>query len=185
MTTSINELVSNLNFRLLNLNKIRKLTNERTRLRFASSFILGKLYYLLPTVYSAPKPLIQKLHVIYLKTARYIWNGNSFKVNNKTILSNCNWPSIESLIQHATLSFIHKILFTGRPDTILSLFILPNRQAKNIVPRVKFTNKNSKNLFIYNILELYNGLKLDLKLLEPRKFKVKLRKALGYYGIPT
>ena len=46
MTLAINELVSNLNFRLFNLMKVRKFTDFKTRLSFVNSFVIGRPNYL-------------------------------------------------------------------------------------------------------------------------------------------
>ena len=183
LEAAVNELVSNLNFRLYNLNKIRVHTDFRSRQRFLFSFILGRLNYLLPVYLSAPKVILNKLHLIITKTARAIYGMNTFRITNKSILTTCSMTSLNSHIQFATLTFLHKLLFSKRPPQLYDLFKLPNRKAKDILPVEKLKCKATKNFFMYKAITLYNGLKPELKELPPIKFKVKLKKVLGYEGL--
>ena len=77
----------------------KKLTNHYARLRYTNSFIVEKLNFMLPIFFSAPKCIINKLHIIYAKTARLIYGGNTFKVSNKKLSESCGWTSFESYLQ--------------------------------------------------------------------------------------
>ena len=134
---------------------------------------------------SATKEQLHKIHLIFVKSAKYAWNSNTFRISNKSILTECNLVSLNSHIQYAALNFIHKILYYGRPDSLFNLFCIPSRKAKDIVPYDKLSSKTTKNFYIYKALALYNRLKSELKCLPPKKFKVKLRKCLKYEGMAS
>ena len=185
LTSNINELISNLNFRLFNLTKIKKYTNYKSRLSYVNSFVIGKLNYMLPLLLSAPKDLVHKVHLIYMKAAKVILNFNTFKQSNKFILQSCKWPSLVSLIQFASLNFIHKIIYNRSPETISDLFAYPSRVVKDIVPVEVMSCRETRNYFLYKTLKIYNTLGSEIKILSPYKFKIKLRKVLGYEGIQT
>ena len=180
---ALNELIKSVNFRLFNLAKVRSCTDFKTRLRFLSSFVMGKISYLLPIFLSASTEIKHKLHLLQIKTAKAAWGSNTFRVSNKKLLERCGWPSLNSYLQHSSLTYIHRILYTGIPDSILEMFIIPNRQAKNIIPLEKLKCKHTRNFFLYTSLIVYNRLKNDLKLLPPKRFKVELKKVLRYDGI--
>ena len=97
----------------------------------------------------------------------------------------CKWPSLVSLIQFSSLNFIHKIIYKNSPETISDIFKYPSRTAKDIVPVELINCKETQNYFLYKTLKLYNTLGSEIKMLCPNKFKIKLRKILGYEGIQT
>ena len=183
LSSAVNELVKSINFRLYNLNKVKQYTDFKSRKSFALSFIVGKLNYLAPLYMSLSKEDLHKLHLIFTKTARYIWSGNTFKKSNKTILSACDMSSLTAHLQYSALNFVHKLIYTRRPDSLFSLFKMPDRAAKDIVPIDNLKSKQSKNFYLYKSLKLYNSLKNELKILKPTKFKVKLKLFLGFEGI--
>ena len=132
---------------------------------------------------SLSKEDLHKLHLILTKTARYIWSGSTFKKSNKTILSSCGLTSITAHLQFSALNFVHKLIFTQRPDSLFSLLKMPDRAAKDIVPIEKLNSKQCKNFHLYKSIKLYNSLKNELKMLKPSKFKEKLKLVLGFEGI--
>ena len=183
VVASVNEIIREVNFRIHNLNLVRNITNFETRLKFLSSYVLGKINYLLPLLLSAPKTIVHQMHLLQVKAAKCAWNQNTFKISNKTILDRCGWPSITAYMQYHSLTYVHRILYTTKPSTILSLFKIPNRLAKNIGIKEKLDSKYTKNFFLYKAIGIYNSLKTELKALPPKKFKKELRKVIGYNGI--
>ena len=105
-----------------------------------------------------------------------------FRKSNKTVLTACGLSSLTTFLQYTALVYLHKILYTRRPDSIYSLFKLPNRAAKDIITKESLKSKHTKSFFLYKILPVYNSLKYELKVLKPSKFKIKLKKTLGYEG---
>ena len=185
LNASLNELISNLNWRLYNLGKIKKYTDFESRRRFILSFVVGKLNYLLPLFYSAPKDQLHKLHLIYVKACKISWGVSTFRVSNKTILTSCGLSSINAHIQFLGLMYIHKMIYFQSPLSIINLLKFPSRFAKDIIPKERTDSKATKNFFLYKLVKLYNGLKTETKALNPIKFKVALKKIINYEGIPT
>ena len=178
LESAVNELVSNLNFRLLNLLKIKKLTTFKTRLNFINSFVIGRLNYVLPIFLAAPGYLVHKLHLIQIKAAKLAVGNGYFRKSNKYLLDKCGWLNVSSLIEFSSICFIHKVIYYQRPSNIYDLFKMPSRAAKNIVPFENLSTKHTRNFFIYKSLVLFNNLKNEVKSMQPLKFRIKLRKLM-------
>ena len=100
------------------------------------------------------------------------------------MLEKCGWKSLSALMQQNSLIYFHKIFYTKRPGNIENLFIKPDRVVKKITMRDNFSNNVSKHMFMKKILDLYNEIKVEIRLLPPSKFKVKFKKLIPYEGLP-
>ena len=76
-------------------------------------------------------------------------------------------------------------MYNQIPRCLCELFVKPNRICKDIQFRDKLGNKTLKNLFLSKILNLYNGLKPEMKLLTPIKFRYKLSNIMPHDGFPN
>ena len=65
-----NDLISQVNYRFINLMKAKSLTNPETRLKFCNAFLIGKLNYAIMLFLNGRKADIHKLHCLYMKIAR-------------------------------------------------------------------------------------------------------------------
>ena len=147
---------------------------------FTNTFIIEKLNYMLPLLISAPAQLIQKLHVIYMKSAKLAVRGNLFRIRNKYILQKCGWKSITALIQTSVLNYLHKILFHNKPESLSGLFTYPNRRANFFL--TKFKGKQFNKFHLYLTSEIYNKIGSETRLLHQNKFIKKLRKLVQYFN---
>ena len=147
---------------------------------FINSFIIGKLNYMPPLLVSAPAQLMQKLHVIYMKSAKLAVGGNLYKIRNKVILQKCGWKSVTALIQTSALNYLHKILFHNKPESLSGLFTYPNRRANFFL--TKFKGKQYNIFHLYLTSEIYNKLGSETRLLHPNKFIKKNKKLVPFDG---
>ena len=93
---------------------------------------MSKLNYMLPFYSSLTDDLIQKLHKVIMTSARMAIGDYCFKVQCNKILSKFNWLPIRYMINNAQCNYLHKILMNKNPTKIFDLFIVPNRQVKEI-----------------------------------------------------
>lgn len=155
------------------LKRITKYTDFNTRLKFSNAHVMGKLNYMLPLLSSTNKTQLKKVHKLVMFAARTVHGHYCYKTSIKNILSKLGWMSANQLIQWSSLKFIHKIIFSQQPNSLYNHFKINKRKCAAIVPK-KFPKSNfSKNICVNKSLETYNKLPTDLKILVPKKFKLK------------
>ena len=130
---------------------------------------------MLPLLISAGMQLMQKLHVIYMKSAKLAVRGNLYKIRNKVILQKCGWKSVTALIQTSALNYLHKILFHNKPENLSGLFTYPNRRANFF--KTNFKSKHYNTFHLYSTIKIYNKIGSETRLLHPNKFIKKTLKA--------
>ena len=116
LNKEIGTLTSQLHSRLFNLNMIRGYTDFKTRLNFCNSFVIGKLIYMLPLYSHAPQILIDKLHRVLMKAARYSIGNYCYRLSCNYILGKCNWLSIGNMIIQSGINFTYKTLCNREPE---------------------------------------------------------------------
>ena len=74
--------------------------------------------------------------------------------------------------------FSHKVLNSGRPQPIYKMIRFPThmRACKDKASQIGAWTKRSKRGLIYRIPIIYNALPYDLKHLNVKKFRLKLKK---------
>ena len=132
---------------------------------------MGIIYYNLPLYFNISKKLIQKLHKLQMACCRLIMGGNNYRISNIKLLSKCKWLSINNMIRHSTLTFIHKIKTIIKNKSINEPFLAIKSNRNNNKTMTKFEPKSKifQNFFIYKSNNLYNEtpnviLKTNLKI---------------------
>ena len=84
--------------------------------------------------------------------------GNCYRISNVKILSKCNWLSINNMICHSTLTFIHKIKTILNNKSINELFLCVKSLRNHCKSITKYEPKSTifQNFFIYRGNTLYN-----------------------------
>ena len=171
-TVYCNDLIAQINYRFVNLMKVKSLTDQETRLRFCNAFLLGKINYALMLFYNGRKDDLQKLHTMYMKIARNCHKAYPFKVTNSKVLAPLKWLSLPDLIKVRVLNFTHSIIVNKKPEAIYSNLIIPTRSSKNI----RFVNNFKINNIFPNFIKLYNELPGEFRLMNRKGFKLKIKK---------
>ena len=141
-TVYCNDLISQINFRFVNIMKVKKLTNQETRLKFSNAFLIGKLNYAIMLFLNGRAQDKLKLHSLYMKIARNCHEVYPFKVNNAKVLAPLKWLSIDNLIKVRALNFTHSIMINKKPESIFNNIIIPKRSSKDIHYISKFKVNN-------------------------------------------
>lgn len=171
-TTYCNDLIAQVNFRFINLIKVKKITSQETRLKFCNAFLLGKINYALMLFYNGRRQDIQKLHTMYMKIARNCHESYPFKVTNSKVLAPLKWLKLEDLIKVRVLNFAHSVIINKKPESIYDNLVIPQRMSKDI--RYK-SNFKIKNMFP-NYFKLYNQLPAAFREYNRKGFKLKVKK---------
>ena len=176
--TEINKLVSTLHNRINTIRQINSYTDFKTRLKFLNANVISKLNYMLPFYSSINADQINKLHKILMTSARMAIGNYCYRVKTSKILGKCNWLPISDMIINAQCNFLHKMFMNKHPIKIFQMFNFPSRQAKEIRLDIKSKSKLSKNSLLFNALDLYNNLPVEIKQLPVNSFKKQLKKHL-------
>ena len=171
-TVYCNDLISQINYRFINMLKVKSLTNPQTRIKFANAFLLGKLNYALILFYNCKKSDLKKLHSLYMKIARSCHQVYPYKKTNKKVLAHNKWHSIEELIKVRVLNFLHGIILNKSPENVYRNLVIPNRQSKDIRYTADFKFKNIYTDFI----KLYNRIPGEYRNMNKKGFKLKINK---------
>ena len=111
-----------------------------------------------------------------MASARMAIGDYCFKINCNKILAQCNWIPIRYMINMSQCNYIHKILTNKNPTKLYQLFIIPNRQAKQIRLNFQSKTKLSKSSLLHNGINFYNNLPNQIKQLSVIKFKMQIKK---------
>ena len=171
MYKEINYIVSILNNRINNLEKIKKYTSIDTRLQFANSFIMGKLFYMLPMYHGLNCDQKTKIHRIIMRAARCVLNNYCLYESIENILSRLKWYDVREALKIATLKYFHSILLNKKPDLMFSQLKLPQRVCSKIALKVYPKTKMGQNTALYKGFNWYNQLPLEVTQLTIKQFK--------------
>ena len=171
----ISQLLSTLNHRVNQFEKLKKYTDFHTRLQFSNSYILGRLVYMMPTYTNLNVNQKDRLHKLLMRTARMTMNSYCFKKSIDFILGRCKWVDINEMIKLSSLKFINNMLITQKPGTLYSKIKINKRTCADIsfysFPRLG----GFKSTLLYKGISYYNKLPSDLKFLSGKQFKEKLK----------
>ena len=156
----INNIISKSYHKLHEIIKIKKYINFNSRKSFVNSIVMGIIYYNLPLYFNILKKLIKKLHKLQMACCRLIMGGNNYRISNIKLLSKCKWLSINNMIRHSTLTFIHKIKTVIQNKSINELFlaIKSNRNNNKTITKYDPKSKIFQHFFIYKGNNLYNDI---------------------------
>ena len=159
MDKTINKICSELHHKIFNIRTLTPYTNFNTRSKFLNSFVMGKLYYMVPIYSLANKDNLQKLHKVIMTAARAAIENFCFQKSIQYILTKCKWFDIDDLIFSSSLNTLHKILTTKKPPGMVSYFRLNNeRKVKNISTKYIPTTEKMKKFYIYKFSKIYNSI---------------------------
>ena len=176
--SELNELFSNISFKLNLINKVSKYTTFKSRKMFVDSFVKSKILYMAPTYLSLPNKLKCKLNTFYMRACKNIYGGNTFRLSNKKALKKCGWLDCDTTIKISALNFFHKILYYQKPKDLVELFKVPSRSVSVISLNLKPNNKVFKDFYLFKAMNEYNNLKHNIRSQRPYHFKKSVKKLL-------
>ena len=156
----VNSIISKSYYKLHEIIKIKNYIKFNSRKSFINSIVMGILYYNLPLYFNISKKLNQKLHKLQMTCCRIIMGGNCYRISNVKLLSKCNWLSINNMIRHSTLTFIHKITTILNNKSINEHFLRVKSLRNHCKSITKYEPKSTifQNFFIYRGNTLYNDI---------------------------
>ena len=120
-----------------------------------------------------------------MTAARTAIGNFCFKKSVSYILQKCNWLTAQQMINYASIKTIHSVIKTGVPRSIYKYFKINKRTCSEITPKVYPMKKFSRELYLYKALNIYNKLPTNIKILNPKQFKLKaIRHLKSYQRVP-
>ena len=107
-------LLKQLNTRINGLALISKRATFQSRLMIAQGLVLSKMSYLIQVWGGTNESLIRSLQVSLNKTARIVTRLSWFTPTG-VLMRQCNWLSVEKMVQYYTLVTVFNIVRTGKP----------------------------------------------------------------------
>ena len=114
-------LMRSLSLRLGALKKLGRVASLRTRKMIANGVFMSKLSYLISVWGGCEGYLLRSLQVIQNKVARVV-TRLPWATPTSVLLSECSWLSVRQLAMYHTVLIVYKVLKTGTPSYISSMF---------------------------------------------------------------
>ena len=131
-TTTVNSIISKVNFRLTVLNEIFKYSNIRTKLMLTNAIIVSVIRYAAPLLICSSNKLISKLQVPLMRYLCLILGFTSYKLSTQKIMGKLNWLTAYQLITKETVLFTNKIVFNNQPQSITNLITFSLYHSQNV-----------------------------------------------------
>ena len=176
-------LFSQLTTRLNGLKKISKVASFKTRLMIANGIFMSKLIYVIPLWCGCESYLIKSLQIIQNKAARVVTKSNWY-TPVKTLLSQCNWMSVNQLGVYHSLVLQYKILQSKCPrylhdkvsSTCPANTRLANSKCIRMGPDFRSNLELTENSYRWRTAKQWNALPDNLrKIGKLKQFKLRLR----------
>ena len=129
---TINNMISNINYRRQVLSEIFKYCNIRTKIILTNSLIISIFRYASPLLINSNNNEINKLQVLLMKCSRPILGFSSYKMSTNKIMSQLKMLTIPHLIMKESILFLHKITYENLPKSIFNLYTYSHNDNNNI-----------------------------------------------------
>ena len=109
--------------------------------------------------------------------AQWFKNSYCYKISCNKILNSLKWETPQQVILKKNVMMIHKMMVTGKPKQLMKLIRIPRTRIKAKMT-TKYTPKNQQYLtnHVLQAIQQYNKLDDEIKELDVKKFKKKLKK---------
>jgi hypothetical protein len=178
-------LVKALTTRLSALKMVGKVASLQTRKMIADGIFISKLSYLISVWGGCEGYLARSLQIIQNKVARLV-TKKPWSTPVKNLLAECGWLSVRQLAMYHTVLIVFKVLKTGTPSYINSMFSTDYRRMTRqalqgeikpspmrSVARQELANKS----FRFRAVHDYNLLPVQIKeAASPNLFKKSAKK---------
>ena len=160
-------LIRQLNSGINGLALVAKRASFKNRLMLAEGMVLSKLGYLIQIWGGSSDFLLKSLQVLLNKTARIVTRKSWFPLS-RILMKECNWLSVQQLVQYHTLVSVFNIVNTKRPKYLYDKMCTTVHQY-NTRTTVKYgenyTGKSSlaMNSFCYRGSILFNRLQIEIR----------------------
>ena len=176
MDTHVNQIYKEINQKINTMRNLSKYTDEKTRIKFANAFLMGRISYGMPLYQGETCAVKSKIHAATMLSVRYAKGSYCFKMSINRICRSIGWDRPELMIQRSTIKYIQKIIYFQKPKSLIKLLRL-QRTRTNTNISVKYhprTSKFSRNVINQSYL-IYNQIPNEIRQLHPNKFRKKVK----------
>ena len=118
------------------------------------------------------------MNTILMKCNRAVYRKNTYKISNRKICADISVDPPDLMCRKAALKYIQRIITTQKPAQIYDEIKFNNKHriCSKIGLKHKFSKEVSKRTLIHTSVSMFNNLDASLKYLQPKKFKLQLKK---------
>ena len=143
----------------------------------ANSFMKSKITYGLPLYLGSNQIIKRRLSTCLMRIARFVKGNNQFMISNHKICRSIEWNTPNQTILQESLITIHKLMTENSISTLNQEIRKPKSKRKKIFnlkhkPKCERMKRNT----IYLGLKTYNLINEDLKIMNQKSFKKKIRR---------
>ena len=138
------------------------------------SKLKGQLRLTLPLTLNQNQTVKKRAETMIMKINKWVHGGNTFMMNKFKICKKIDSPLPEKEILDSSVLFIHKQIGHNKTQALHNYIAMPNRTVSKI-----YHKKPKKKLYRTPLdchLHLYNQMPPDLKFLNPKQLRRKLKK---------
>ena len=150
---------------------------KRQELSLQNSHMLSRVTCGLPCYLGEKQRIKTKIHSTIMSISQWCKGLYCFWVSCSKINKSIGWDLPNQMILKSSLLFMHKILSKHQHGQIADKIRLPrSRASANMC--LKYQNKSTEfsRTTLYQGVKLYNSLPKDLKNIDCRTFKLKIKK---------
>ena len=176
----INNTIAKVSNRIFTLQKLKKYTNLKTRLKIANAIVIGSINYGLPLFLNATKDQLSKLNSLLIRAARTVIGYHSLKLSQVKMDKITGWTSIYHMITSSSIILHNNTINSKNPHILKSFYKITKHKRYQIntskkIPIYIPKGKMTENGFIQKSCELFNFLPEAIKNEEGTKFKQELK----------
>ena len=157
--------------------KNRNYLGQRAKKVLMESNVLGKIKYNAPLIAGETDENKYKIYKIIHKAARYVLNDYCFKKSISYIMKKLEWKMPEEIIDEASAKFGHRIITSKEPEGLSDRIRRPrSRQNAECSYKPRTRTRRSRGSIIKKSIENYNRIPGEMKNLQPKFLRRKLKK---------
>ena len=171
-----NKAIRETNLMIHQLQELKKHMPEKTRKMVANSHLISKMQYGMPMYISAKEITKRNIQTSIMKIVKFTKTNPETRISNTKLCKSVGWDMPQQMIVKKSLTFIHKILTEHKTQRIIQMLKMPKslRNPKTLLKYKPSTEKYKRNM-IYASLQVYNSLPMEMRTLQMKEFKKKLK----------
>ena len=144
---------------------------------FSNTVLMSTIQYALPMIYNETDKVKQTAKKSIMKCARYDKGSYCFKQSISKICKSLNWKTPAEIIDESAAKVTLKIINKKTPKTIFKKMKPPRTRKNATMGLIKYpTGMKAKANLINNMHKIYNRIPPELRELNQKIFKRKLKK---------
>ena len=173
----IAHLVNQINLLFIKVNKNKKYMCSKTRAAFVNANVLGRIMYYAPSLAGETEANKNKIYKLIKSAARFIRGSYCYMESIRSLMKSVKLKMPQDILDESSAKYSHKVIITKEPQEIYDIVKLPrSRACADLSTHYAPKTDRVKRSTIFSATKNYNRIPSDLRPLEPRKLKIKMKK---------